>query len=172
MISQLHILCRSFPQSSSLSGSLSIHSLLCALYLCLYELSIPSLSVACIFLSCSWTLLFLSMLVFLSPYLSLSRTCLKPATGRPCVPAFPCKSPQLEDANTHRSTLWITLRFRTISAFLINSECLDASVFTSMLPEIGCKSRTCATRTTDFIFERKHCSWRRRDTLVDLASPR
>ena len=68
--------------------------------------------------------------------------------------------------------LWITRRIRTISAFPINSERLDASVFTSTLPEIGRKSRTCATPASDVIFERKHCSRRRRHTQVEITSPR
>ena len=39
-----------------------------------------------------------------------------------------------------------------------------------MLPEIGRKSRTCATRATDVIFERKHCSRRRSHTQVEITS--
>ena len=54
--------------------------------------------------------------------------------------------------------------FRTITAFLIKSERLDASVFTSTLPATERRSRTCATRATDVISERKHCSRRRRHT--------
>ena len=73
--------------------------------------------------------------------------------------------------HTQVELLWITRRIRTISAFPINSERLDASVFTSMLPEIGRKCRTCATRATDVISERKHCSRRRRHTQVEIMSP-
>ena len=46
------------------------------------------------------------------------------------------------------------------------------SVFTSVSPATKPKSRTCATRATDVIFERKHCSRRRRYTQVELTSPR
>ena len=53
--------------------------------------------------------------------------------------------------HTHVKLLWITRRIRRISAFPINSERLDVSVFTSMLPEFGPMSR-CATRATDVIF--------------------
>ena len=56
--------------------------------------------------------------------------------------------------------------------FLINWERLDAGVFTSMLPATKCKSRTFATRETDVISERKHCSRRRRYTQVELSSSR
>ena len=73
--------------------------------------------------------------------------------------------------HTQFELLWITRRIRRISAFPINSERLDASVFTSMLPEIGRKSRTCATRATDVIFEHKHCSRRRSHTQVEITSP-
>ena len=76
--------------------------------------------------------------------LAFLRFCVIAATGR-------CKHTQVE-------LLWITWRIQTISAFPINSKRLDTSVFTSMLPEIGRKSRTCATRATGVIFERKHCS--------------
>ena len=48
--------------------------------------------------------------------------------------------------------------------FPINPERLDASVFTSMLPATKRRSRTCATRATDIISERKHCSRRRGHT--------
>ena len=82
--------------------------------------------------------------------LAFLRFCVLAATGR--------------RKHTQAELLCITRRIRTISAVLINSERLDASVFTSMLPEIGCKSRTCATRATDVISERKHCSRRRRHT--------
>ena len=68
--------------------------------------------------------------------------------------------------------MWITQRFRTIAVFPINWERLDASVFTSMLPATRRKSRTCATRETDVISERKHCSRRRRHTQVELSSSR
>ena len=54
--------------------------------------------------------------------------------------------------------------------FPINWERLDASVFTSMLPATRRKSRTCATRKTDVISERKHCSRRRRHTQVDFRT--
>ena len=73
--------------------------------------------------------------------------------------------------HTQVELLWITRRIRRISAFPINSERLDASVFTSTLPEIGRNSRTISTRATDVIFERKHCSRRRRHTQVDITSP-
>ena len=77
--------------------------------------------------------------------------------------------------HTQVDFLWITQRFRTIAVFPINWERLDASVFTtitSMLPAIKRKSRTFATRETDVIFERKHCSRRRRHTQVELSSSR
>ena len=107
-----------------------------------------------------WSLLVAFSLHFSSSYTisDLSSHDLKPTTDRPCVRAFlPRKSPQLEDAGTHRST-FSARRFRTIAAFPINSERLDACVFTSKLPEIGHRSRTCATRATEVISERKHCS--------------
>ena len=68
--------------------------------------------------------------------------------------------------------MWITQRFRTIAVFPINWERLDAGVFTSMLPATKRKSRTFATRKTDVISERKHCSRRRRHTQVELSSSR
>ena len=64
-------------------------------------------------------------------------------------------------AHTQVDFLWITRRFRTIAVFPINWERLDAGVFTSMLPATKHRSRTFATRATDVIFERKHCSRRR-----------
>ena len=73
--------------------------------------------------------------------------------------------------HTQVELLWITRRIRRISAFPINSECSDASVCTSMLPGIGRKSRTCATRATNVIFECKHCSRRRSHTQVEITSP-
>ena len=48
---------------------------------------------------------------------------------------------------------------------------LDASVFTSTLPATKRNSRTISTRATDVIFERKHCSRRRRHTQVEITSP-
>ena len=44
--------------------------------------------------------------------------------------------------------------------------------YSSMLPATKGRSRTCATRATDVISERKHCSRRRRYTQVELSSPR
>ena len=104
-----------------------------------------------------WSLLVAFSLHFSSSYTfsDLSSHDLKPTTDMPCVRAFLRKSPQLEDAGTHRST-FSARRFRTIAAFPINSERLDA--FTSKLPEIGRRSRICATRATEVISERKHCS--------------
>ena len=58
--------------------------------------------------------------------------------------------------------LWSRQRFRTIAVFPINWERLDAGVFMPTLPATKRKSRTCATRATDVISERKHCSRRRR----------
>ena len=49
---------------------------------------------------------------------------------------------------------------------------LDAGVFMPTLPATKRKSRTCATRATDVISERKHCSRRRRHTQVELSSSR
>ena len=72
--------------------------------------------------------------------------------------------------HTQVELLWITRRIRRISAFPINSERLDASVFTSTLPATKRNSRTISTRATDVIFERKHCSRRRRHTQVDMSS--
>ena len=72
--------------------------------------------------------------------------------------------------HTQVELLWITWRIRRISAFPSNSERLDATVFTSTLPAIGRNSRTCATRATDVIFERKHCSRRRSHTQVEITS--
>ena len=68
--------------------------------------------------------------------------------------------------------MWITQRFRTIAVFPINWERLDAGVFTSMLPATKRKSRTSATRETDVISERKHCSRKRRHTQVDFRTRR
>ena len=68
--------------------------------------------------------------------------------------------------------LWITRRFRTIAVFPINWERLDAGVFTSMLTATKRRSRTFATRETDVISERKHCSRRRRHTQVDFRTRR
>ena len=85
----------------------------------------------------------------------------------PCVPAFPR---QLKDASTHRSTFCGLRSAFQQSLFPINWERLDASVFTSMLPATKRRSRTCATRATDVISERKHCSRRRRHTQVKLSS--
>ena len=56
--------------------------------------------------------------------------------------------------------------------FPINWERLDASVFMPTLPATKRKSRTFATRATDVISERKHCSRRRRHTQVELLSSR
>ena len=74
--------------------------------------------------------------------------------------------------HTQVDFVWITRRFRSIDVFPIKWEGLDAGVFTSMLPAIKRRSRTCATRETDVIFERKHCSRRRRHTQVELSSSR
>ena len=74
--------------------------------------------------------------------------------------------------HTQVDFLWITQRFRTIAVFPINWERLDASVFTSMLPTTKRKSRTFATRETDVISERKHCSRRCRHTQVDFRTRR
>ena len=93
---------------------------------------------------------------------------LKPAIGRRlrlCVIAATGRR-----KHTQVDLSWITRHIRRISAFPINLERLDASVYTSMLPEIGCKGRTCATRATDVIYERKHCSRRRRHTQVEITS--
>ena len=99
----------------------------------------------------------------------------KDALSRPyvdaCVLAFLVIAATGRRNHTQVELLCITRRIRTIFAFPINSERLDASVFTSMLPGIGRKSRTCATRATDVIFERKHCSRRRRHTQVEKTSP-
>ena len=72
--------------------------------------------------------------------------------------------------HTQVDFLWITQRFRTIAVFPINWERLDASVFTPTLPATKRKSRTCATRATDVISKRKHCSRRRRHTQVDFRT--
>ena len=98
------------------------------------------------------------------------RNNLKPATGRtlrPCVSAA-------TERRKHTQVDFCGLRgaFKQSLRFLINSECLDAGVFTSMLPATKRKSRTCATRATDVISERKHCSRRRRHTQVELSSSR
>ena len=74
--------------------------------------------------------------------------------------------------HTQVDFLWITQRFRTIAVFPINWERLDAGVFMPMLPATKRKSRIFATRETDVISERKHCSRRRRHTQVELSSPR
>ena len=74
--------------------------------------------------------------------------------------------------HTQVDFLWITQRFRTIAVFPINWERLDAGLFTSMLPATKHKSSTFATRATDAIFERMHCSRRRRHTRDELSSPR
>ena len=54
----------------------------------------------------------------------------------------------------------------------ILSNCLLSLVYASMLPATKRRSRTCVTRATCVIFERKHCSRRRRHTQVELSSPR
>ena len=73
--------------------------------------------------------------------------------------------------HTQVELLCITRRIRRISAFPSNSERLDASVFTSTLPATKRNSRTISTRATAVIFERKHCSRRRRHTQVEITSP-
>ena len=73
--------------------------------------------------------------------------------------------------HTQVDFLWITQRFRTI-VFPINWERLDAGVFMPTLPTTKRRSRTFATRETDVISERKHCSRRRRHTQVELSSSR
>ena len=72
--------------------------------------------------------------------------------------AFPCKSRQLEEAITHRSTFRglrggfeQSLRFRSTQSRWTQK----LSVFTSTLPVTGRRSRTCATRVSDVISERK-----------------
>ena len=77
-----------------------------------------------------------------------------------------------ERKHTQVDFLWITHRFRTIAVFPINWERLNAGVFTPTLPATKRKSRTFATRSTDVISERKHCSRRRRHTQVELSSSR
>ena len=73
--------------------------------------------------------------------------------SRPLVDlAFLRFSWQLEDASTH-------------------SERLDASVFMSMLPEIGRRSRTCTTRATD-VFLNASIVLEDADTRVYFTSPR
>ena len=74
--------------------------------------------------------------------------------------------------HTQVEFVWITQRFRTIAVFPINWERLNAGVFTSMLPATKRKSRTCATRKTDVISERKHCSRKHRHTQVDFRTRR
>ena len=74
--------------------------------------------------------------------------------------------------HTQVEFVWITQRFRKIAVFPINWERLDAGVFTSMLPATKRKSKICATRETDVISERKHCSRRRRHTQVDFRTRR
>ena len=74
--------------------------------------------------------------------------------------------------HTQVEFVWITQRFRTIAVFPINWERLDAGVFTSMLLATKRKSRTSATRETDVISERKHCSRKRRHTQVDFRTRR
>ena len=67
--------------------------------------------------------------------------------------------------HTQVDFLWITQRFRTIAVFPINWERLDAGVFMPTLPATKRKSRIFATRETDVISERKHCSRRRKPRL-------
>ena len=87
------------------------------------------------------------------------RVCVIAATGR--------------RKHTQVDLLWITLRFRTIAAFPINSERLDASVVvTSRLPATNRKSRTYSTRATDVILECKHCSWRCWHIQIEFTSTR
>ena len=89
--------------------------------------------------------------------LSLSRP-----PAEPCVPAFPRKRRNWK-TQAHTGRLFCGLRSAfEQSLFPINWERLDAGIFTPMLPTTKRKSRTCATRATDVIFERKHCSRRRR----------
>ena len=59
---------------------------------------------------------------------------------------------QLKNVSTHRST------FCGLRGAFEQSLSLNASVFTSMLPATKRRSRTCATRATDVISERKHNS--------------
>ena len=94
------------------------------------------------------------------------------STLHSCVSAFLTATGRRR--HTQVNFLWIMRRFevRTIAVFPINSEPLDAGVFTSMLPATKHRSRTCPTRATDVFFERKHCSRRRRHTQVELLSSR
>ena len=86
----------------------------------------------------------------------LSSLSLKPATGRPCVPAYLRKSPQLEDASTHRSTCCglrgtfeQSLRFRSArSAWMpaYSRPCyrrLDARVEHALLEQLMLFSNAC-----------------------------
>ena len=93
---------------------------------------------------------------------------LKPATGRRL--HFYVITATGIRKHTQVELLWIARRIRRISAFPINSERLDASVFTSTLPATKRNSRTISTRATDVIFECKHCSRRRRHTQVEITS--
>ena len=91
----------------------------------------------------------------------------KPATGgtlRPCVSAFFAATERRKHTQVDFLSIYLRGAFEQSLRILINSERLDAIVFTSMLPATKRKSRTCATRATDVIFERKHCSRRRRHT--------
>ena len=87
-----------------------------------------------------------------------------------CVPAFQRKRATKRRKHTQVDFLWITRRFRKIAVFPINWERLDAGVFTSTLTATKRKSRTFATRETDVISERRHCSRIRRHTQVELSS--
>ena len=94
---------------------------------------------------------------------------LKPATGRtlrPCVSAY---THQLKDASTHRST------FCGLRGAFEQSPCFRSTgnVWTPAYSR-PCYRRQNAgvehERATYVIFERKHCSRRRRHTQVELSS--
>ena len=81
---------------------------------------------------------------------------------------------QLEDASKHRSTFCElrgafeqSLRFRSTRRAWTQAYSLLR--FRRQNTDL---SRTCATRETDVISERKHCSRRRRRTQIDFTSPR
>ena len=75
---------------------------------------------------------------------------LKPATGRASIRVLPSNARQVEDASRHRLPFCgLRYAFEQPAEFPINSERLNASLFTSTVTER--RSRTCATRATDVL---------------------
>ena len=90
----------------------------------------------------------------------------KPATGRTLCSCASAYTRGNWKTQAHIARLFVDYaalsNYRFVSDQLGAFGTLDASVFTSTLPATTRRSRTCATRATDVIFERKHCSRRPR----------